>query len=420
MKKAVIHLSVLLAVFVSSCSDINVGSSQDICIPPKNSFAYITKTRETISQPDSEKVLPPMPWQAEVTLPEFPEDAIEHRQRDQLLTVRVHPHGYRDIWIFRAWATDMSGSDYQFTEVLVYSSKTKEWKTIPSKVRDSQAIIGEIFVTNDGSVWAHNYWGDFFTVFEPPARVGISNYDNSIPSSMPILSRYNEKDGQFEFVDDVKNIPIGDTTDEWNKVFLDKNGVFWFFIQKDGIYSYDVSSRSVERHVDLAASSDNHFVVKSAAFAADGNIFFSDDFSTIFRFSPETNAITRIGGTPLPFQNRYGLYFHNILVDHAGRLWVGDVGWSEPDTYTTWYQLVQSPIFITRSEGDTLYYWERPYLLLESSNGLLWYKSANGMAWLNPQKEKWCWFTTEPSNIISDTKQVLWIIAGNQIYSLLP
>jgi hypothetical protein len=424
IKKTIICLSVLLTVFASSCSEINKGDSQDIqdiCISPKNSFAYITKTRETVSQADSEKILPSLPWQAEVTLPEFPDDAVDHRQKDWLLAIQVNPDGYRDIWILRAWATDISGSDYQFTEILVYSTKTKEWKTIPSKAKGTQAIIGEIFITNDGSIWAHNYWGDFFTIFEPPIRVGISNYNNATPSSIPILSKYNEKDGQFELVDDIKNVPVGDTTDEWNKVFLDNNGVFWFFIQKDGIYTYNVSSHSVERRADLSGSPDKEFLVKSATFATDGSIFFSDDFSTIFHFSPETNEMTRIGGTPLPFQNKYNLYFHNILVDHAGRLWVGDVGWSEPDTYTTWYQLVQSPIFITNKiESDTRYFWERPSLILESSDGLLWYKSENGMVWLDPQKEKWCWFTTEPSNIISDTENVLWIIADNEIYSRIP
>jgi streptogramin lyase len=421
MKKAIIYLSILLAILASSCGENSAGDFQDICIAPKNSFAYITRTGETISQTASEIILPPKPWQAEASLPEFADNAIEHRKRDWLLAVRVNPDGHRDIWVLRSWTDEIISSDYKYTEILIYNTKTQKWKTISAQVKNSQATIGEIFITNNGSVWAHNYWGDFFTVFEPPLRVGISNYNNSTPSSMSILSKYNEKSGQFKFVDDVKNIPVGDTFDEWNKAFLDNNGVFWFFIQKDGIYSYNVSSHSVKRHADLSVSPDKEFLVKSATFATDGSIFFSDDFSTIFHFSPETNEMTRIGGTPLPFQNKYNLYFHNILVDHAGRLWFGDVGWSEPDTYTIWYQLVQSPIFITnKTESDTRYFWERPSLILESSDGLLWYKSENGMVWLDPQKEKWCWFTTEPSNIISDTKNVLWIIADNEIYSRIP
>ena len=41
------------------------------------------------------------------------------------------------------------------------------------------------------------------------------------------------------------------------------------------------------------------------------------------------------------------------------------------------------------------YIWLYPELVLESSNGYLWFRSTNGISWFDPSGEKWCWVTNE-------------------------
>jgi len=385
------------------------------CIPSPYSFAYTTRTNDEINHTDFPRTMPPSPWKIDLTLPKLPDNAVVKRSKDWLLSVFPKSNNTYEIWVMRSWTDEtFSGSDFKFMNILIYSTETKEWKSAPAQIKDTQAIIGELFMTNDGSIWAHNYEGNFISFFEPPFRVGISQLEQQTSSSaVPIFSKYDEKTNQFEPENNIM-LMSRKTDSDWDKVLLDENGVFWIFAQKDGIYSYDPASQSVNRHVDLPG---NDMSIKSVALAQDGSIFFSDDFVLVFRFSPKTGKMIRIGGTPLPFDNATSLYFHNIVIDHKGRLWLGDIGWAEPDTYRTWYELIPSPVFITdKVEGLPIHKWEKPWLILESLNGLLWYKSSNGMVWLDPEQEKWCWFTTEQSNIVEDQQKNLWMIADEKLY----
>lgn len=384
------------------------------CISTPYSFAYLTRTNNQTSQSNVSRVTPPEPWKVDLLLPQLPEEAVVRRSKDWLLSVFSKSNNSYEIWIMRSWTDEkLSGSDFKFMEVLMYSTETKQWKSIPAQVKDTQAIVGELFMTNDGSIWAHNYQKEFISVFEPPLDIGISQpqQDTLLPT-IPIFSKYDEKESLFE-PDNSVTLSSSKLDNSWDRVLLDENGLFWIFVQKDGIYSYDPASQSISRRVDLPGE----MLIRSATLGSDGSIFFSDDFASVFRFFSKTGEIARLGGTPLPFENAYSLYFHNILIDHAGRLWFGDVGWAEPDTYTTWYQLIPSPVFITdKVDRLPIHQWERPWLILESLNGLLWYKSSNGMVWLDPQKENWCWFTTEQSNIVEDQQGNLWMIADGKLY----
>lgn len=384
------------------------------CISPPFSFKYqVSGKQEIIS---FSTILPPEPWYIETILPEFSDDALAHRSKDWILAVFTRSDGEYEIWILRSWANEISGSDYEFMEILVYNTKTNEWRTISPEVSGTPAVVGELFMTEDGSIWAHNYWGEFFLVFEPPVWVGISNYDESdFPSDIPILSRYNEQEDRFEPVANADNIPASKLDGEEDKVLLDDNGDFWIIVQGDAIYSFIPETQAIQYHTDFQDVFGNP-IVRSVSLAPTGDIFLSDDGHTILRFSPETNTVEIVGGTPLPFENQNTLYFHGILIDEINRLWVGDVGWAEPDEYHIWYQLVPSPVFIDFSEGQTTYAQHRPWLLMESTDGRLWYKSTNGLTSLDPQKEEWCWFTTEQSNIVEDEQNNLWIVADGKLY----
>jgi streptogramin lyase len=393
-------------------------TNSDKCIPATHTFAYMTRTNDSILE-RSELIIPPTePWEDMLSLPQFPNNAIAKRNKDWLVTVLNKSNSDYEIWILRSWTDELfSGSDFKFMEFLVYNSQNEEWKSVPVQVHETSAIVGEIFVTNDGNIWGRNYLAGFVSTIEPPLRIEIaySQLQNDSMGETPLLSKYNERENRFEAADVSRSfLPSKFSNNEWDKVVLDKNGMFWIFVQADGLYSYNLLDQSIRLHIKF---SDNDIPVRSVALAPDDSIFYSDNFSSVFRFIPKTGELLRVGGTPLPFENPYGLYFHNILIDNSGHLWLGNIGWAEPDTYTTWYQLMPSPVFITNNvEGLPIHQWERPWLILGSLDGLIWYKSSNGMVWVNPQKEKWCWFTTAQSNITEDQQHNLWLIAYGKLY----
>jgi hypothetical protein len=68
------------------------------------------------------------------------------------------------------------------------------------------------------------------------------------------------------------------------------------------------------------------------------------------------------------------------------------------------------------SESPVSYQWDLPEVVLESTDGRLWFRSTNGTVSLNPQKGDWCWFTTYQSNIVEDSNRVLWMIADGTVH----
>jgi len=387
--------------------------NENICIDSKHSFAYQT-SGEMLAEPESPPVLPPKPWLIETELPIFPDNSMPSTRKNWILGVFPGSDGSWNIWILRSWSNDPIKGGFDSMGILVYNTDSKHWTKVPAYVKGTQSIVGELFMTQDGTIWAHNYRGDFVTIFEPPYWIGLAQL-NTLPSyDLPLFSMYNENEDQFEPVKNVQ-IPASQIEGEWNKVLLDKNGVFWVLVQGDGIYSYSPNTQKVDRHVDLSTGILKR-AVKSVFIDSANNIFFSDDSSAVFRFSIDTSSIEKVGGIPLPLDGKYDLSFHGILVDHSKRLWIGNTGWAEPDEYRTWYQLFPSPIFVTPSEGDTLYAQQKPRLTIESIDGKLWYQFNDGIAWLDPKEEKWCWFTTERSNVIEDQQHNLWIVAENTLY----
>lgn len=391
----------------SSAGNVN---AVDGCIVPVYTFAYMTRGDLPTELMDMPMVLPETPWAVVAPLPEFPENAIEDMGKDWLLAITSQPAG-SDVWILRSWTDNpLGGWYYDYFQLLIYHTATTDWEILPAQVQGENAIVGELFTLKDGSILAHNYWG-FFGNFEPPSMVGVTSDETSAP--IPILSRFDEAEGRFVPELEMLEIPAGILEEAWNKVLLDENDLFWILVQEDGIYSYNPHTNVVNRHADLP-----EVVVRSAAISIDGHIFFSDGFSSIYRFNPETNDIDSIGGSPLPFENPYTVIFHGMVVDHSNRLWLGDLGWVESADYTTWYQLIRSPIFITNEvDGLPITQWERPLLVMEDSNRILWYLSSNGITWLDPAQGNWCWITTERSMVIEDSQDNLWIIADGRLYT---
>jgi hypothetical protein len=109
-----------------------------------------------------------------------------------------------------------------------------------------------------------------------------------------------------------------------------------------------------------------------------------------------------------------------MLVDHRGRLWLGAMGYMETDG--SLYLLHPDAPMVWENRSEFLY-WSPPTLLLESSNGLLWYSEyhdmsllGEGTAWYDPETGEGCLFTNVASNVVEDEDKQLWMVADGKLY----
>jgi hypothetical protein len=237
-------------------------------------------------------------------------------------------------------------------------------------------------------------------------------------STGPVLSRYNESRQRFEAAPGGPSIPITSQTGflaQSLSVVLDKEDIFWILGPDDGIYRYDPKAQSTERQTDILDTER-----LSAALASDGSIYFQDKSLSeaeefLFQFIPETGETVALGVSREPWQASGGM-----LVDHRGRLWLGAMGYMEPDG--SWHLLHGNTPKVWENRGE-LPYWAPPILIFESSDGLLWYTEyhdtellGEGTAWVDPETGRGCLFTNIASYVVEDGKKQLWMVASGQLY----
>jgi hypothetical protein len=110
-------------------------------------------------------------------------------------------------------------------------------------------------------------------------------------------------------------------------------------------------------------------------------------------------------------------YFNSVFFDKDGNMWLNDHSMMSSDG--EWYQIIRSPIFITDRirEMNDQYLWGFPDIVLESSNGYLWFDSANGISWFDPLEEKWCWVTNDHSATpIEGNSNDIWMAIEGKLY----
>ncbi|MEW6085939.1 MAG: hypothetical protein AB1607_15210 [Chloroflexota bacterium] len=373
-----------------------IGSFQDFAYTiPENGLPYLTS-----------ETLPPEPWQFEEVLPS------SNTNGSPLISAVATTRsidGYVEIWINR----QPYGSTYEIVDAenyqyLIYRDDTNKWDVVSAQVEDSGVFVDKLFVDRDGSIWGRNVWDD-----------------SSAITSKPILSRYNDKTKKFVFDNSVQNIPAlwkdsdPSTVDIpfWTDVLLDADGEFWLFAHTDAIYNYNPDTQAVKRYVEIT-----DFRIKQVVLAPNGTIYFRryDDYNTafslqegqLFQFLPETKKIES-----LDIPSKRWPSFGNILVDRQGRLWLDTVGWREPDG--TWNMIYPNPwLYFWKMEWEEDYRWATPHVILENSDGRIWYEAEKGMAWLDPTTMQGCWFTTHQSSLVEDSDRNLWMIADGRLYKL--
>lgn len=385
----------LLLVMLNSCAVGPARSGQqdrriglDNCIQPLETFAYSVSSDQNKGVPGQKDFQIPPPWQKEANLPTDPAS---------LKVSRLVNH-QTELWL----GVSSNGSQYS-----VYQPATKEWKSVSGEIENSGIYVTEFLVTPDGALWG---------IWSP-------NDSEMDYVGKPLLSKFNDQTGRFEFEQATQSIPAfteGKSKDSyyWSKVLVDNQGIFWVLVPKDAIYSYNPTTQEIERQTEIDE------IVDSPTLAKDGSIYYLhldyveryvDLITTsdvkIYRFTPTNRRVESISIRLEPWPP-----FSNILVDHAGRVWAGGLAWREPDN-GWWYQLERSPLFITNVQWSGMEYrWQTPEILMESSDQRLWFRSDNGLTWLDLSKKTWCWITTSQSNIIEDPQHNLWIIAYGGLY----
>jgi len=373
-----------------------------------NEFAYSLSEKDETSVLDGVAPLPP--WQIEAALPSQHLDGYFIQKIDVEVARLIDEH--KEIWL-KVYLFASKPENVNQITFLVYTTETKEWKNISSNIGDTGIFIKNLFIASDGSVWGQTTWN--------------LPFQNSEIERIPVLGKFNEHTQQFEFVPGVFEIAIEQVEGYRDRpeIVLDGQDIFWIFVQNDGLYRYDPINEDVEKQVHLP-----DFSVDQVALSPDGSIYFenySDQIysqesffrlsdETLFQFKPETKEILslKVPDEPWPV-------FSGLLVDRTGKLWMGAIGYRDDED--TWNLIHPNTEEYFKYAGDP--YRAPPHLLLESSNGILWYErfldsdlKAEGTAWFDPKSGDGCLFTNFAAEVVEDQEGNLWMTANNKLYKL--
>lgn len=388
-------LYLIIASLVTSCSSplemptaqtLNNGSEQsDKCIGPVyENFAYPIKADDpNLSYPGLDLFIPPPhPWQVVSPIPEI-DGMNDWRQQfvNVIQTRRVNEHF--EIWVYLSRGLEEG-------YLAVYRTDTKEWQVLPQRIKT-------LIVDKNGSLWG-------------------SYFDGSV------LSKYDEQTDIFISEKSTQGLPSvvkEDNSYSYSQILLDKDGMFWILIPKDGIYKFNPITSNLSKAFDI------HDTFGDAKIAPDGTIFVLFNEVTYQGDTPQVSYLLKFFETVTGKEGEYALgYFLEpypmpltILIDSKGSIWLDNIAFIEDRTI---YQIQRSPVFLSPvRESFNDYRYKRADVILESSDGRIWFlHQNNGMISLDPEKNEWCWFTTYQSNIVEDSERNLWMIADGKLYKL--
>jgi len=373
------------------------------CIPPIATFAFPSHGSIDSGPTDA---LPPAPWQKVSTVPlPFPKDEFIVSWFYPLLTRTVD--GATEIWAISSWSkksiVDFSDPNADGHSIYVYNTVTRKWREVPAMIEEGPAEIFKLYPGSDGAIWA-----------KASRDLIHTGWYMSGPDAKPyVFGKYNEAQNRFEPLNFSGKVPMGN-----GSYYRDQ---FWLFEDGGPIYSLDFKTLEIKQYMDprkVWLQEEGAYVPEeyvrsedSLAFLEDGSFYFLDEslYKYLYHFDPKTNQLT-----PVKIDLKNGPMFSYIYVDRSGNLWVSDQGWM--DKAGKWYELIPSPVFITTRVEATPIMWEHPSILLQSSDGRLWYGATNGAVSLDPKKGEWCWFTTYHPTMVEDAGRNLWMVADGALY----
>ena len=424
MMQSVFYRILFVCIFFASLSSVKAGQSAE-CVRSFDSFAFFAAdaNRDSI-----QATLPSSPWQLAATIP--PHGIEGYYEHYAFFTVALSRkiNAQEEIWLQGIIYSKTGNSAIEM--IIIYRPSSQKWEFIrDTGVGGSPFNVRGLFVDSTGSIWGRVTW-----------KSGVSGAVYYGIDKFPVLAKFNETTRHFEYIKDVPQIPLvreivdGKTTyyvsDHETRIELDNNGVFWLFIQHDGLYRYEIATETTTQVLNFSDA-----FIGNVTVAPDGSLYFTKVDSTIdtskyffrivlgtlFQFVPKTNQLISIDMPKEEWPS-----FSGLMVDHDNRIWLGSIGYR--DTNETWHLVHPDPqhFFDAVDQG----YWSEvggmPSPVLESSDGTIWFNKnvdsghwIDGLAWYKPETGTGCEFTTYPGNIVEDANRTLWLLADGKLYSYL-
>lgn len=189
--------------------------------------------------------------------------------------------------------------------------------------------------------------------------------------------------------------------------------------EENGLYRLDPTTQKIERQL-----AEYNFDDYYPNFTISNNVLFvsaiSDVSVPIYSLIQYHIDDGEISTRPIPaklqedYQSRKGAP-NPSFVDSHKRVWFGARGWLDLVTHQ-WHYIIPDPVFISVVPGAGEWRWVEPEPMLETSDGLIWYKALQATGWADPSKGVWCTFTSYSSNIFMDNFQRLWILVNDTLY----
>lgn len=380
-----IFVSILGAIYIKIGNGFWTGQ------PELKSFHEFAYTSDSNSPPRPiPTITPSFPWQPISQIP-GQQNIPNSYSQIQVVLARTY-NNQPEIWLNK------------FHTFLVYYPQLHIWKEIPNQINNTNIKIEKVYLDPTGVIWG-------------------TTHLNSVPDSyqtIPILNQFNESTQQFESVEDgflISRKNFSNNNFREFELLIDKKGVIWIFVPNDAVYRYDPKQSTLEKQVELPQTSGLEI-----ALAPSGNIYFQDllppenNQAFLFLFNPQEKSIT-----PFYVPSKPWTYSSGMLVDRHERLWLGSVGYINPDG--SW------KIFDPDPQHETQNFWKpgslvtAPRIILESSDGILWYLRYNdtnlkneGIAWFNPETGEGQQITNMPSQIVEDDQKQLWMVIRGKLY----
>lgn len=349
---------------------------------------------------NAQPVLPESPWiEVPINLPDIP---IMGSPYSQVNFARVRD-GIQEIWLSLRVGENLQETPYYLNAI--YYPHSDSWEVL-GEITDQNSETGyySAFVAEDGEVWA-------------------AVVSNNRTQFFPEFARFNETTRQFENID-VTSPFIPFSTEFGSPRITQVIGhdhTRWSFIDLHGIYRLDTVQRVVEQVIEL-----DDVIFSYAAIAPDGSLYFSSnpwtgngglEGVTLYHFTPSTGQLETVA---LPANPQWP-DFAGLFVDADSQLWLGVTGYR--DVNQRWHLLHPNPDDDLTRFGDPSL--AQPVPFFQSSDGRIWYQKqadmsyfVDGTAWYDPQTGEGCMVTTEAARIIEDDQRNLWMVAGQQLYTM--
>jgi hypothetical protein len=283
------------------------------------------------------------------------------------------------------------------SKLQLYTKSNQQLKQYFIEWNGEKSIPSFLLLSNDGTLWAFGIQAE---------------------KTMPILSRYIDKDDKFEPVIDKQKILLMKGAVRGSFVEDSKKRI-WMAIPGKGLFKFTYNTLLVE-----VINSDN---LDSKIFNGNIVVDSNDDlwlgthtndwFNNLFFYDPKNNhtSVLSLG------VNEQGVV-NGLLIDKEERLWIGDYAyWNIGTPLPTEGQMglnliIRSQAFITNHMPFHDYLWLRPEVLFEDSDGNIWY-SGYGLTRLNPKTGEWCKIFDDISNIAEDNQGIFWVVSKGKLYS---